>query len=333
MPARGMFPRMKQHLLTFEQGLFLSSTNPPETASIPDVPPSLGVIQWISIIGDGEALEAVQTARGLPGILLHRVRYTSSFPLVMGGENYILLRVPLRRHWTQAHADYLTMLLLPNEVISITGEKGSCLDAERVRMIEEKAVGAHDAGGLFLYLLDRLIDSNLGLFLTLREKTEILSERFDFTSVTSVRSMEQNLNILRRQANRLVNQFQDVLFALSSLGTLQPHPLLPPSGKILHALVEAQNHLDGSMSHLVERHGVLQQQCHFLLQQQTDRRISRLTVLSTIFMPLTLISGIFGMNFKYITGLDWRYGYPLTLASMIVLGIGLWWVMKRKGWW
>ncbi|MFQ8735244.1 MAG: CorA family divalent cation transporter [Bilophila wadsworthia] len=76
----------------------------------------------------------------------------------------------------------------------------------------------------------------------------------------------------------------------------------------------------------------LLQHCQFVLQQQTDQRLRQLTVLSAIFMPLTLITGVYGMNFAYMPETGWRYGYYATLAGMVWLAIFLWITLKRKGW-
>jgi len=57
-----------------------------------------------------------------------------------------------------------------------------------------------------------------------------------------------------------------------------------------------------------------------------------LTVVSTIFIPLTFIVGIYGMNFKYMPELDWQFGYPTVwlLMLMVVGGMGLF--FRRKRW-
>jgi magnesium transporter len=57
-----------------------------------------------------------------------------------------------------------------------------------------------------------------------------------------------------------------------------------------------------------------------------------LTLMSTVMMPLTFIAGVYGMNFKTMPELEWRYGYPYALALMatVALGILLW--FRRKGW-
>ena len=88
----------------------------------------------------------------------------------------------------------------------------------------------------------------------------------------------------------------------------------------------------GTSGTLVTRLSELLQHCQFVLQQQTDQRLRQLTVLSAIFMPLTLITGVYGMNFAYMPETGWRYGYYATLAGMVWLAIFLWITLKRKGW-
>jgi len=57
-----------------------------------------------------------------------------------------------------------------------------------------------------------------------------------------------------------------------------------------------------------------------------------LTVVSTIFIPLTFITGVYGMNFRHMPELGWRYGYPATLFVMLMIAFGMLYYFKRKGW-
>lgn len=57
-----------------------------------------------------------------------------------------------------------------------------------------------------------------------------------------------------------------------------------------------------------------------------------LTVISTIFMPLTFIAGIYGMNFDYMPELHWRYGYFVIMGIMFAIGVIMFFWFKRKGW-
>ena len=73
-----------------------------------------------------------------------------------------------------------------------------------------------------------------------------------------------------------------------------------------------------------------------LMQSQLDVRQNRimtlLTVVTSIFLPLTLIAGWYGMNFRYMPELEWRYSYPVVIAvSVLIVAVCLIW-FKRKKW-
>ncbi|NJM79117.1 MAG: magnesium and cobalt transport protein CorA, partial [Flavobacterium sp.] len=57
-----------------------------------------------------------------------------------------------------------------------------------------------------------------------------------------------------------------------------------------------------------------------------------LTVISSVFLPLTFIVGIYGMNFKYIPELNFKYGYFITLGVMFVLVLLMLYYFKKKKW-
>ncbi len=51
-----------------------------------------------------------------------------------------------------------------------------------------------------------------------------------------------------------------------------------------------------------------------------------------VFLPPTLVAGIYGMNFEHMPELKWLYGYPMALAIMLVSGVAPWLYMKKRGW-
>ena len=56
-----------------------------------------------------------------------------------------------------------------------------------------------------------------------------------------------------------------------------------------------------------------------------------LTVVATIFIPLTFITGIYGMNFQ-IPEVHWKYGYPVVLCVMLFIALTMIYIFKRKKW-
>lgn len=69
-----------------------------------------------------------------------------------------------------------------------------------------------------------------------------------------------------------------------------------------------------------------------LNSHQTNRTMQILTVISVIFMPLTFIVGIYGMNFTYMPELDEKYGYFVIWAIMLAIAFGMYRWFKQKGW-
>jgi magnesium transporter len=60
--------------------------------------------------------------------------------------------------------------------------------------------------------------------------------------------------------------------------------------------------------------------------------MKRLTSVSTILMSVTLIAGIYGMNFSYMPELGWRFGYVGVLLAMLVLALGLFFYFRKIKW-
>jgi magnesium transporter len=57
-----------------------------------------------------------------------------------------------------------------------------------------------------------------------------------------------------------------------------------------------------------------------------------LTIMATIFIPLTFIAGIYGMNFKFMPELEWKWSYPVLWAVLLVIFGGMLLYFKRKKW-
>ncbi|MCA1684846.1 MAG: magnesium transporter CorA family protein, partial [Planctomycetia bacterium] len=66
---------------------------------------------------------------------------------------------------------------------------------------------------------------------------------------------------------------------------------------------------------------------------KTNEVVNRLTVVSLVFLPLTFLCGVYGMNFKYLPEVEWRYGYTFFWVTAAVVATSTLTVMKRLGWW
>ena len=73
-----------------------------------------------------------------------------------------------------------------------------------------------------------------------------------------------------------------------------------------------------------------QYKAHLDIKQ--NRIMTVLTVVTTIFMPLTLIVGWYGMNFRYMPELEWKWGYPVIIAVSLIIAVSSLLFFKKKKW-
>lgn len=99
-------------------------------------------------------------------------------------------------------------------------------------------------------------------------------------------------------------------------------------------LTDLRTHIERVARHAdaVQHDIAMAVQLHFAsVSHRTNEVMRTLTVLSAIFFPLTLLTGIWGMNFEHMPELSWRYGYAFALTVISVVGISLMIYFKRRG--
>ena len=99
-----------------------------------------------------------------------------------------------------------------------------------------------------------------------------------------------------------------------------------PIGEFLSVIDDEAHEADA-----VQRDTEIAVQLHFSsVAHRTNKIVQGLTVLSAIFFPLTLITGIYGMNFEHMPELHWRYGYFMVLGLLAIVAGGLLLYFKRR---
>ncbi len=91
-------------------------------------------------------------------------------------------------------------------------------------------------------------------------------------------------------------------------------------------------YLDRVGDRLEKRLANLRDQYSMNQQDRTNQRLAVLTVISAIFLPMTLLAGIYGMNFDIMPELHFRWAYPAVLVLMAAVAAGMLWYFRSKGW-
>ena len=89
---------------------------------------------------------------------------------------------------------------------------------------------------------------------------------------------------------------------------------------------------DRKLEWLEHRIDVMRSLMDMNAQDRTNRRLGRLTVLSAIFMPITFLAGIWGMNFTFMPALNYKYGIVIAIGTMFLIAGAMYYYFHRRGW-
>lgn len=184
------------------------------------------------------------------------------------------------------------------------------------------------------YLFIRLIHSLLRLYDQYFERLdEVLSElEIELVHRPSQRMVIRILSI-KRQLNQVRRRLTPLREAIGSLES-SAHPLFKREnrpylrdvrGKVqaLHERMDSHRSLLDSLENLYLSS----------VGQRTNEVVRTLTVFSAIFLPLTFIVGLYGMNFKVMPELEWAWGYPMALVLMALVAASMIFWMRQKKFW
>jgi magnesium/cobalt transport protein CorA len=181
-----------------------------------------------------------------------------------------------------------------------------------------------------LLVLNAMVDR----FLALREPLEERLDHWETSLLDPDDPFNDWMTLIRhrnefRRLERLCNEQVDALTDWREGGTVELDDSLSVRTNdvvehVERVLGQAQ-HLQAQLESLV--------QIHFAATAHRTNEIMRvLTIVAAVFLPLSLIAGIFGMNFDYMPELKLRYAYPCALAFMLLVGGGMLYYFRRRNW-
>ncbi|MDO4262795.1 MAG: magnesium transporter CorA family protein [Deinococcus sp.] len=142
--------------------------------------------------------------------------------------------------------------------------------------------------------------------------------------VQTVFDLKQRLN----HARRLCNEAQDALTLLARHASASDDDLLR-FRDVRDSMNRLGKRLDTSRDNLSNLLAI-----HSSVQSQRMNEVMRtLAAVSTVFLPLTFLAGVWGMNFESMPELRWQFGYALAWSSFVLVAGVLAWIFRRRGWW
>lgn len=295
-------------------------------------------VQWIDVVGlsNTDAIERIGKRYGIHPLLIEDIVHTHQRPKVEIQEGCIALILRIVDAHAPLRSEQLSFVLCGSTVITFQEFAGDCFEPVR-RRIRNKLGSIRSLGADYtMYsLIDAVID---GFFPLMEDYGKQLEELEDAIDAGVNPEVQQRVHSIRTELSRLRKIAWSHREAMQRLvtdaegffraGTMPfLRDCLDHTGQVLD-VAETYREVASDMRDLYFTQ----------ISQRTNDVMKLLTIISTIFMPLTLIAGIYGMNFNYekspynMPETQAYYGYPLTLLFMAATAAAMLIYFYRKGW-
>lgn len=295
-----------------------------------------GGILWVDVqgLGDRNTLEWIGATFGLHPLVLSDVAHVPQRPKAESYEK-ATFAVTRRFAWKGEALDLvderqISLVVGDRHVLTFQEREDVVFEPVRTRLSRPGSQLRRSGTDYLAYaLLDTVVDNYMPVLDAIGERLETLEER---VLVAPTRELMGELAILRRQ---LIAFRRDIWPQREAL-----HALL--RGDVGHITDAVKPYLRDVHDHCVQvaemvevyREIVAGVQNIYLtaLANRTNEVMKVLTVVSTIFIPLTFLVGVWGMNFRHMPELDLPWAYPVVWVLMLGIGAALWWFFRRRGW-
>jgi magnesium transporter len=198
------------------------------------------------------------------------------------------------------------------------------------RLWKEWTDRADQGSGLLAYLLiDSIVDDYMPLLDILSERMDLIEDQIfgDFQSeaIQDIFRIKKQLLYLRRSITPLRDVFNTML--------RREQPIFPRETHVyFQDVFDHIIRVSDSIDTLRDMLGSTMDAYLSVSGNRMNMVMKRLTSIATILMSVTLVAGIYGMNFDFMPELKWKYGYPLALLSIVVVGFGLYLYLRKVEW-
>jgi magnesium transporter len=224
----------------------------------------------------------------------------------------------------------ITFLLFSNRLISIQESESRLFDTARKRIIENKGrVRKMPVAYLLHLLLDAIIDNYFAILEFFGDELDNLSTELELKpsheNFQKIQDLRNDINQLRK----VITPFQQVVLGLIRDEIDFVGDELTPflQGLYDHAeqAAEATETLKDELMSVADTYFAR-------LNNRLNETIRFLTIISTFFIPLTFLCGVYGMNFEFMPELAYKWSYPILMAIMALICLVLMIFFKNKKW-
>jgi len=293
-------------------------------------------VTWVNIEGvhDARILEKLGECFGLHRLVIEDIMSTDQRPKTedFGEYLYIVLKMISSAPGNGGVvSEQISLILGSNFVLSFQdGIEGDVFSPIRERIRAGKGrIRKLGADYLAYSLLDAIVDNYFVVLEKFGEKVDLAEDRLienpGEDTARAIYGLKRELLLL----HRAVWPVRELVGALARHDSdLIRQATIPYFRDVYDHIVQVIDTVEIFREILSEMIGIYLAS----VSNKLNAIMKVLTIIATIFMPLTFIAGVYGMNFKHMPELEWRYGYYFIWLIMASIGVGMFFYFRRKKW-
>lgn len=291
-------------------------------------------VTWINVTGlhSIALIDELGSKFGLHPLTIEDILNTHQRPKVEVFDDYAFVSIKMSFFGEESgelEVEHVGIVLGENFVLTFQERPGDVFDPVRARINQRGRITKQGADYLAYALIDTIVDNYFGILEQVDERIEDMEEELVGNpgpeTLEGIYILKRQMIILRKSAwplREIVNGLQKTDSGLVKDST-KPY-LRDLYDHVIQVIDTVETH-----SEMIA--GMLEIYLSSVSNRLNDI-MKFLTIFATIFIPLTFVTGIYGMNFRYMPELDWKYGYFVAIGVMVVIGLSLLAYFKKKDW-
>lgn len=291
-------------------------------------------VSWIHVDGvhQVELIEKIGGQLGLHPLVMEDILNTDQRPKIEVYDGYLFIVLKLLRYDEQRHDTYseqVSIIVGEHFVLSLQETDHPLLEQVRARLHAGRRIRFLGTDYLAYAIIDAIVDQYFTVIEYFGDDIEALEETLlskpSPDSLARVHHLRREMLLLRKA----VWPLREVLSSLSR----NDLSLISEGTRVF--LRDVYDHVIHALDTIETLRELLVGMLDLYLSTVSNRMnevMKVLTIIATLFMPLTFIAGVYGMNFEHMPELGWKWGYPATLLLMFGVVAGLLLYFRRKHW-
>ena len=292
-------------------------------------------VTWLNIVGinDIKVIENIGSHFDIHPLVLEDILNTNQRPKIEDFGEYIFLVLKMVNYDAKANTidiEQVSIILGKNFVISFQEKEGDVFDLIRARIRNKKAKIRGFGNDYLLYaLIDAIVDNYFTVLEQIGEKIETLEDEVlenpSSSIMSAVHSMKRELIFLRKSVwplREVINNLQRGETKLIDKHTqIYLRDVYDHTIQVIDAVETFRDMASGLADLYLSS-----------ISNKMNEVMKILTIFAAIFIPLTFIAGVYGMNFYFMPELKWRYGYFAVWGIIFTVALGMLLYFKKKKW-